>query len=90
MENHLQEVLYAIGTILPIIAFMWKMRKDISNEIDNKIDALERRIDKRFDAIDKRFDAIDERLARIEQNHIDHLMQLHVIPSSTDKSIAAD
>ena len=83
MENHLQEVLYAIGTILPIIAFMWKMRKDISNEIDNKIDALERRIDKRFDAI-------DERLARIEQNHIDHLMQLHVIPSSTDKSIAAD
>lgn len=89
MENHIADILHSAGTIIAIVGFMWKMRKDISNEIDTKITALEARLDKRFETIDnrfdamgKRFDAMDERLARIEQNHLEHIVTLHAIPST--------
>ncbi len=68
MDAHIQEIAYAIGTILPIIIFVWQMNK-------SKFDKLE-------DSINKRFDAIEARLDRIEQNHIQHLMQLHAVPAS--------
>ena len=89
METHIADILHSAGTIIAIVGFMWKMRKDISNEVDIKITALEARLDKRFDAIDKRFDlmekrldAMDERLTRIEQNHLNHIVTLHAVPSA--------
>ena len=62
MDPHITDFLHTIVTLLAIYGAIWKIRKDISNEIDIKIAALEARLDKRFKAI-------DERLARVEQNH---------------------
>ena len=88
MDPHIMDFLHTGATILAIFAGMWKMRKDISNEIDTKLSAFEQRLEKRFDAIDrrfdeinKRFDRLEERMARIEQNHLDHITTLHSVPS---------
>ena len=69
METHLQDILYAIGTIVPLMAFIWQINKS------------------QMDKLDKRFDAIEARLARIEQNHLEHLMTLHAIPVSPPESM---
>ena len=92
MESHFQEVLYAIGTMLPIMVFIWQMNKSQMDKIDRRFELMEERFDRRFEAIDrrfelmeerfdKRFDKLDERLARIEQNHIDHMTALHAVPA---------
>ncbi|MYB66798.1 hypothetical protein F4X73_19105 [Candidatus Poribacteria bacterium] len=78
MELHVADFIHTVVLLMSFFGAIWKIRKDISNEIDVKIDDL----DKRFDAIDKRFDAIDKRLDQINQNHIEHLMQLHALPST--------
>ena len=66
--------------------------------IDQRFEAVDQRfeaMDRRFDAMDRRFDAMDRRLDKIEatletvqQNHLDHITQLHVSPhgvaSTTD------
>ena len=84
-------VLQTIVTILAIFAMIWKFRKDLLTEVDKKFEALEKRfeaIDKRFDAIDRRFDKIEATLETVQQNHLDHITQLHVSPhgvaSTTD------
>ena len=67
-------------------------------DIDHRFDAIDQRfeaVDQRFEAMDRRFDAMDRRLDKIEatletvqQNHLDHITQLHVSPhgvaSTTD------
>ncbi len=94
MSGHFIQALQAIATILAVFAMIWKFRKDILTEVDKKFDTfksdVDKRfdtIDKRFDTIDKRFDAIDKRFEKIEatletmqQNHLDHIIQLHVNP----------
>ena len=82
MEAHIADLLHSAGTIIAIIGFMWKMRRDISTEIDTKLNAFESRLNQRFDAIDARFDRLEERMARIEQNHLDHITTLHAVPST--------
>ena len=81
MDPQVIDFLHTAGTIIAVFAGMWKMRKDITNEIDTKITALEQRLDKRFDEIDRRFDRLEERMARMEQNHLDHITTLHSVPS---------
>ena len=59
--------------------------------IDNRFDAIDQRfdaIDQRFEAVDRRFEAVDRRFDKIEatletvqQNHLDHITQLHVAPT---------
>lgn len=94
MSAHFVSILQAVATILAVFAMIWKFRKDILTEVDKKFDTFKsdidnrfESIDKRFDAIDKRFDAIDKRFEKIEatletmqQNHLDHITQLHVNP----------
>ena len=87
MSVHFIQALQTIATILAVFAMLWKFRKDILTEVDKKFDAFKSDVDKRFDAIDKRFDAIDKRFEKIEatletmqQNHLDHIIQLHVNP----------
>ena len=69
-------------------------KSDIDNRfesIDRRFESIDRRfesIDKRFESIDKRFESIDKRFDKIEavleniqQNHLDHITQLHVNPN---------
>ncbi len=76
MSGHFIQALQAIATILAVFAMLWKFRKDILTEVDKRFDA----IDKRFDAIDKRFEKIEATLETMQQNHLDHIIQLHVNP----------
>ena len=95
MIVNLVPVLQTIATILAVFAMIWKFRKDILAEVDKKFDTFKGYVDNRFDAIDKRFDAIDKRfeavdrrfdkieatLETVQQNHLDHITQLHVAPT---------
>ena len=95
MIVNLVPVLQTIATILAVFAMIWKFRKDILTEVDKKFDTFKVYVDNRFDAIDKRFDAIDKRfeavdrrfdkieatLETVQQNHLDHITQLHVAPT---------
>ncbi len=62
-------------------------KSDIDNRfesIDRRFESIDRRfesIDKRFESIDKRFDKIEAVLENIQQNHLDHITQLHVNPN---------
>lgn len=80
MGSHTQDILYAIATILPIIAFIWQINKSQMEKIDKRFAEMETRFEKRFEQIEKRFDKIEERLTRIEQNHLDHMTALHSLP----------
>ena len=80
MDAHIVDIFHTLGTIGTVCLFLWRTRVGISKEIDDKLDAFESRLDKRFDAIDQRFDALEERMVRMEQNHLNHISQLHALP----------
>lgn len=73
-------VFNAVGIIIALFVTISKFRKDILTEVDKKFDAFKSDINKRFDAIDKRFEKIEATLETIQQNHLDHITQLHVNP----------
>ena len=45
MEGHTQDIIYAIVTILPIIAFVWQINKSQSEKIDKRFDKIEDRLE---------------------------------------------
>ncbi len=64
----------AAGSV--IVAGWWAyraLRKDIKKDINEAFELLEKRLDK-----------IDRTLEIIQQNHLDHLSQLHITPMSTE------
>ena len=85
MSPNLVPVLQTIATVLAVFAMIWRFRKDILTEVDKKFETFTTNVNNRFDAIDNHFDAIDRRFDKIEatletvqQNHLDHITQLHV------------
>ena len=89
MDTHFFDLLHTLVTIATISGIGWKFNnqlnqkiettvKDSENRLNNRIDGVDKRIDSLETSMNARFDKVDERLARIEQNHHDHLMYLHV------------
>ena len=79
MDAYFVPALQVIATILAVFGMIWKFRKDIITEVDKK-----------FDKIDKRFDKIEATLETIQQNHLDHIIQLHVRPDVGTPSPSQD
>ena len=68
-----ENVLTFITDRVAVFGALWKFRKDILAEVDKKFDAFK-------SDVDKRFDKIEATLETIQQNHLDHIIQLHVRP----------
>ena len=74
MEGHTQDIIYAIGSIVITVS-------TIIGAMWKLLDAMEKRMNKRFDVM-------QEQLNQINQNHIDHLTNLHALPAHREETTA--
>ena len=86
MDAYFAQILQVIATVIAVYGALWKFRKDILADVDKRFDEVYRR----FDAIDKRFEKIEATLETIQQNHLDHIIQLHVRPDVGTPSPSQD
>ena len=63
-------VIQIVVLVLSVIIMGWRMNSSISKELKDEISSFEKRINSRFDKI-------DDRLNKIEQNHLEHIIQFH-------------
>lgn len=66
MDTHIQELLYAIGSIVATVGIIYGMMRNMLKDIEERTN--------------KRFDAVDKQLEQIRQNHLEHLTTLHAVP----------
>ena len=83
MDTYFPQILQVIATVIAVYGALWKFRKDIITEVDKKFDNFKSDVDKRFDKIEARLEAI-------QQNHLDHITQLHVRPDVGTPSSSQD
>ena len=82
--------LTGVSVILAIIAFMFTMEQagcgyfssksevaELRRDMQQGFEEMNRRLDSLEGQMNRRVDKVDARLQRIEQNHLEHITELH-------------